>query len=726
MKKLLAVAITLAVMGGVFSAYTFSQSKPAPSPEVVTIYRDDYGVPHIYASTHEGGLYASGWAQAEDRLEEILKNYLRGTGEMAAAFGGDDNLRDDTQARMWRLEEVAKTNYSKIMPEVRAGIEAFVAGINDYMDAHRNEVPTWWGNRRVEKHMPVAFGRQYIWGWPAGQAFDDLRATGMRPNFTVDMRASNEMAVAPSRSAEGVPMLIIDPHLGWFGRQRFWELRLHAGPIHASGFATAGVPYVGLGHSSDVAWAHTTGGPDTADIYTLELNPKDPMQYRYDNQWREIKARKALITVKGETIPREVTFYDTHYGPIVAKKGNAAYAAKLAYADDVGYIEGKYLFNIAKDYKGAMKAMEGGRVMPQNVMVADTSGNIYYQRTGQVPIRPAGYDWRKPVDGTTSKTEWLGMHKTSDLLSILNPAQGYMQNCNTPPDVMMVNSPLQADKFPFYMYNDRTRYISQRGYSAVKWLEEHKKVTVEEMKALALNTYCPQYDRWVKVLIDATEKSGKPLDATTAAGLRGIREWNGYADADSQGALKYYYWRHTLITKMTPETHSELMAKVNDYLDLFGWSKPAQPVTGNEKQAMVDALIEGMRAMQANHGGMNATFGDVFRVGRDEMSWPVGGGSLSPEGMATLRSVNFNEPKSDHKRWGYGGQTSTEVVVLSKPIRSFTQPPIGQSDRQSSPHYRDQAEKLFSKAQMKPTWFTKEELLNGHVKSKVELKWPKR
>ena len=77
----------------------------------------------------------------------------------------------------------------------------------------------------------------------------------------------------------------------------------------------------------------------------------------------------------------------------------------------------------------------------------------------------------------------------------------------------------------------------------MKWLEEHKKITVEEMKALALNTYCPQYDRWV-VLVEATQKSGKPLDATTEVGAQGIREWNGYADANSPGALKYYYWQH--------------------------------------------------------------------------------------------------------------------------------------------------------------------------------------
>ena len=170
------------------------------------------------------------------------------------------------------LREVAKANYPKIMPEVRAGIEAFIAGINDYMDAHRNEVPGWWGTRRVEKHLPVAFGRQYIWGWPSGQAFDDLRATGLRPNFTVDMRASNEMAVAPSRSAEGVPMLIIDPHLGWFGRQRFWSY-----DFTLARFTREWIRY--RGRSLCRPWTligcgvgSHNGGPDMADIYTLEPN----------------------------------------------------------------------------------------------------------------------------------------------------------------------------------------------------------------------------------------------------------------------------------------------------------------------------------------------------------------------------------------------------------------------------------------------------------------------
>ena len=90
--------------------------------------------------------------------------------------------------------------------------------------------------------------------------------------------------------------------------------------------------------------------------------------------------------------------------------------------------------------------------------------------------------------------------------------------------------------------------------------------------------------------------------------------------------------------------------------------------------------------------------------------------------MATPRAIGFGPERPDHTRWGQAGQTSTQVVVLTRPIRSWTQPPIGQSDRADSPFYRDQAEKLFSPGRMKPTWYQKSELLR-HVSSRTELKY---
>src|SRR5437867_7561759 len=101
--------------------------KADPDAGKVVIYRDEYGVPHIYAPTTEAGAYAIGWAQAEDRLEELLKNFLRGTGEMAAAFGPSE-FDNDLQARLWQHYDVAKKNLRRIRPEVLRHIGAFVQG----------------------------------------------------------------------------------------------------------------------------------------------------------------------------------------------------------------------------------------------------------------------------------------------------------------------------------------------------------------------------------------------------------------------------------------------------------------------------------------------------------------------------------------------------------------------------------------------------------------------
>ncbi|MEX2016054.1 MAG: penicillin acylase family protein, partial [Candidatus Hydrogenedentales bacterium] len=72
--------------------------------EIVTLYLDDYGIPHIYAESAEAGLYAQGWAMARDRLDQTLSNYLRGMGRFAEAHGSGDNesdLRGDLESLMW-------------------------------------------------------------------------------------------------------------------------------------------------------------------------------------------------------------------------------------------------------------------------------------------------------------------------------------------------------------------------------------------------------------------------------------------------------------------------------------------------------------------------------------------------------------------------------------------------------------------------------------------------
>lgn len=698
--------------------------------EAVTIYRDDYGIPHIYASTAEAGLYGSGWAMAEDALDRTLQNYLRGLGRFSEFFGAgenDQNVRADLESLLWDHYGTAQRRYLSLPEDFRSHNAAFVAGLNAYMREHPEAVPVWWTLGEVDVYMPVAFSRQFIWGWPAGQAASDLRKIGLQPSYDVDFRSSNEIAIAPERTTFGAAALVIDPHLSWYGRFRYWELRMHAGDIHISGFATAGFPYVNLGHNRHVAWAHTTGGPDTGDIFELTLDPENPLRYLYDGEYRNLVEREVVLEVQGEVSPRRVTLVDSHYGPIVARRGDRAYAAALAYADEIGYLESKYYFMKARNYEDVIEALKVRQIMPQNVMVADTEGNIYYQRTGRVPIRPAAYDYSRPVDGSTSATEWQGVHPTEDLIQILNPPQGYMQNCNISPDVMMVASPLTADRYPPYIFNQPPRTTHQRANRAIQLLDQNDKVSIEDLLEMALDKQVYQYDRWVQQLTWADGGREDDRSADYARGLAEIQDWDGRTTKDSAAALKYYYWRRALIDLVGRERAAQIRQRVDDNLELFRPGAERARLPRTEGEALVEALDNGLAQQRADHGHLDSVYGDVFRAGRldydDEVSFPVGGGSLRAEGMATLRAIGFSAPRDDHTRWGVSGQTSTAVVILTDPIQSFTQPPLGQSDHPDSPHFRDQAEDLLSGSRFKPSWFNEEDLLAGHVQSTLQLEY---
>src|SRR5262249_59589785 len=92
--------------------------------------------------------------------------------------------------------------------------------------------------------------------------------------------ASNEWVVAANRTADGAPIALIDPHLGWYGQFRFYEGRLYGGELAVSGMSIPGLPFSSLGHNRYCSVAMTTGGPDAADVYEEKMNPPHHRQYQ--------------------------------------------------------------------------------------------------------------------------------------------------------------------------------------------------------------------------------------------------------------------------------------------------------------------------------------------------------------------------------------------------------------------------------------------------------------
>jgi len=708
MKRVFLVVITLSLV----IPFAASSNTTAANDEA-TIYRDEYGIPHVYAQSLEAASFAIGYAQAEDRLEELLKNYRKANGTMSEVFG-PDFYRSDLIQRMWRHAEISRELYKEVSPKMRACMEAFQDGIKLFMKEHPEQVPKW--AQEIHPWDVIALGRYIIWGWPLGEAGGDLQRCGIQPDPAA-YRGSNEMLIAPSRTAMNSAIAVIDPHLSWYGEFRFYQIRIYAGDYNVSGVSILGVPFPSLGHSRYCSVAMTTGGPDTSDIFEEELNPANARQYRYDGQWRDMTVRKEKIGVKkGDAVDwREIEIEYTHHGPIVAHKGGKAYSMAISYSKEIGLTDQVHEMMTAKNLDEMKRALAHLQLMSQNVMVGTVQGDIYYLRNGRVPIRAKGTDPNKPIPGNTSATEWQGIHPMSDLVQITNPPSGYMHNCNVSPFGMMKDSPLVPEKYVSYIYNaTRTAPRHQRAEMMTDLLDAANKVTLDQAIDIAFSPQVYHAELWQSRLKQAwpaangsgpSVSSGITPEASEVFDL--IQKWNRRSDADSEGALAYYAFKKSLDPALGRQV--DVPSEATD-------------------EQLLAAVQKASEWLKTNFGSVRVAYGRYFRVGRKDgdRTFPVGGGSLNGGAnnvaMATPRAISFGPVGKEMV--GAGGQTSTQIVVMSNPPKSYSIIPLGESDHKESGHWDDQAEKLFSKSIAAPTYFMDRNELMKHVTAKKVLRRP--
>jgi acyl-homoserine lactone acylase PvdQ len=177
-----------------------------------------------------------------------------------------------------------------------------------------------------------------------------------------------------------------------------------------------------------------------------------------------------------------------------------------------------------------------------------------------------------------------------------------------------------------------------------------------------------------------------------------IQSWNRRSDADSQGAMAFYAFKRGL---------GDLAREV-------------EPPANLSDEKLFEALGKAAEWLKSNFGSVRVPYGAYFRVGRQggAKTWPVGGGSVQAAGMATPRAISFSEVGKEMV--GRGGQTSTQIVVMSNPPKSYAVIPLGESDHKESGHWDDQAEKLFSKSKAASSYFMdRAELLKHVTKTKV-------
>lgn len=545
--------------------------------------------------------------------------------------------------------------------------------------------------------------------WPIGTMMDDLNRAPERPKPAM---GSNQWAVSPKRSADGSAILLSDPHLTWEGLAVLYEARFHGGDLHMNGFYLIGSPMLAIGHNQRVGWALTTGGPDTSDVYRIQFRVTPAPEYQYDGEWKPVEIETYSIPVQGgEPITKRAYF--THLGPVISEpdmKTGTAFVGASPYTQQTGLYAQFYNMAKAADVVEFNRELSAHQYNEQNVMSADVEGNISYVRNGATPIRPEGYDWSRPVDGTTSATAWKGIHPQEDLVRIMNPPQGYMQNCNISPAQMMVDSPLKPDKYPSYIYNVSWDSNNPRGRRTVELLSQDASVTMEDAFAYVFDVYDRLAPRWKNELQAALAESGTNYREREAFqnAVQAIRDWNCEYTKDSRAAALFKFWR----------------LRCGEQIDLrpIGENKPLPP---ESRVKMLELLEQTIQSMTERYGRWDVTWGDVHVVGRGGVYFPVDGADYSSgdkEGnfSETLMDVRCTELKEKPGiQVANSGSMAMILMFFDKQhgVRSFTCTPWGQSAHPDSPHYVDQAAGLYSMRLMKPTWWNLSEL-ESNIESK--------
>ena len=654
----------------------------AASAGEVRIYRDGWGVPHIHGETDADVTFGFGYAQAEDRLTDLLRNVLSATGRMAEAFG-PDHVEMDFRRRLWAHERAGRDRYSELSADVRGLVEAFAAGIAAYMRDNPGAVPAW--GFCPQPHQIVAMGRSVGWQHMLRQA--ERERSGEPPPEL----PSNQWVVSRERSAEDAVILCIDPHTEWDSPARWYEAHLHGNRIHALGFTHPGLPVFLFGHNDHLGWAAAPGGPDAADVYAIDLESPAAARYRYGDGWRPIRTDTLHIGVRGHNAVDTVvkTMQYSHHGPILHRSGKTAYAYALSCADQVGQIEQLYRQMTARDVKGFYEALDMAQTGPLRILYGDDAGNTIAIRTGRIPVRSELYRWDRPVPGNTPATEWAGVHPQDDLVQARNPAQGWVQDCGAPPDLWMPYSPLTPDRYPTYVYNGAPGLESARSFRARQLLSSLSRMTLQEAFDAALDTYVVGAERWQRALVSAHAHLGPPHarsgpELDRAVDL--IALWDGRADRESVGATLYARWRRFCSARGRAINTRHIMS--------------AQRIGEGTRKALIEALVEAIDDMKTRDARIEVPWGEINRIRKGSRSWGVSGGS--GDGIDVLRSITTESDLAIE--YGTGGQSCTTIVVFRAPgrVESYSAVPFGQSGDPESPHGWDQAEALFSRERLKP------------------------
>src|SRR5688572_6720536 len=291
----------------------------------VTIYRDTYGVPHVFGRTDESTVFGFAYAQAEDNFWRVEENFIHALGRASELYG-EKSLDEDRLNDALEIPRLAQEEYARLDQHMRLLCDAFAAGFNFYISRHPEARPRLL--TRIEPWYTLAFIRYnyYQNGFARDRSLrqTQLQTAEIHDDDLTAHTGSNGWAIGPSKSATGHAMLFINPHLPFFGPGQVYEGHVHSDEgWNFTGYTRFGSPLPYVGHNENLGWVSTDNAADLEDVYAETFDdPARPLAYRYGAGHRLATERVENIrvkTAKGFEV-KSFKMIKTHHGPVLGKR----------------------------------------------------------------------------------------------------------------------------------------------------------------------------------------------------------------------------------------------------------------------------------------------------------------------------------------------------------------------------------------------------------------------
>jgi acyl-homoserine-lactone acylase len=682
----------------------------------VTIIRDQWGIAHVYGKSDADAVFGMLYAQCEDDFPRVEQNYINALGRLAEVEG-EGKLYNDLRTRLFQDSTMAIQVYKTVPPAMKKLMQAFADGVNFFLATHPNVKPQL--INRFQPWMPLLFSEGSIGGdieavsltrlkdfYGDGRDATTIVQDNLDDGLEPEPKGSNGFAIAPSRSASGNALFMINPHTSFYFRPEIQVVSEEG--LHAYGAVTWGQFFIYQGFNENCGWMHTTSMADAIDEYkeTIFQNGKS-FSYQYGADKRSVQSKKITLAYKvnGEVKKRVFTAYYTHHGPVIAKEGDQWITIKMM-QEPLKALTQSYQRTKAKGLIEFQKVMELRTNTSNNTVFADSKGNIAYFHGNFMPKRNPAYNFMGPVDGSNPETEWKGLHEANETVQFVNPLTGWIQNCNSTPFTAAGSSSPDKTKYPNYMAPD---FENARGIHAVQVLSRESSFTIDKLIEAAYDPYLPGFEKLLPSFLEAYAQEAKKDEALRTQceeAINLLTSWDKKYSTQSVEMTLAFFWSQ----EMRVQLAGQIPAGIGQ-LDIMDRMIQA---SGEIK---ITALKKALDELQRDFGTWKISWGEVNRFQRltgkinetfddTKPSLPV---AFTSSFYGSLAAFGARKYLGTKKMYGYVGNSFVAAVEFGKRVKAKSVLAGGVSNNPASNHFTDQAT-LYCEPKFKDVLFYREDV----------------